>query len=50
MAALAIGQGVSLEGLALADTSYAPPYANALDNLVHLAHNVRVGALHAASL
>jgi len=37
LAALAIGQGVSLEGLALADTSYAPPYANALDNLVHLA-------------
>jgi len=37
LAALAIGQGVPLEGLALADTSYAPPYASALDNLVHLA-------------
>lgn len=36
-AALAIGHRISLEGIALADTAYAPPYANALDNLVHLA-------------
>ncbi|NNG47025.1 MAG: FAD-dependent oxidoreductase, partial [Deltaproteobacteria bacterium] len=37
MAALAIAHGIPLEGIALADTCYAPPYANALDNLVHLA-------------
>ncbi len=37
MAALSIAHGIPLAGIALADTSYAPPYANALDNLVHLA-------------
>ncbi len=37
MAALAIAHGIPLSGIAMADTSYAPPYANALDNLVHLA-------------
>jgi hypothetical protein len=36
-AAIAITQRMSLGEIALADVCYAPPYAGAMDNLVHLA-------------
>jgi NADPH-dependent 2,4-dienoyl-CoA reductase/sulfur reductase-like enzyme/rhodanese-related sulfurtransferase len=36
-AAIAISQHMTLGEIALADISYAPPYAGAMDNLVHLA-------------
>ncbi len=36
-AALAISQRMTLGEIALADICYAPPYAGAMDNLVHLA-------------
>ncbi len=37
VAALAIANRIPLDGIVLADLSYAPPYSNAMDNLVHLA-------------
>ena len=36
-AAVAIAHGIPLHEIAMSDLSYAPPYSNALDNLVHLA-------------
>jgi NADPH-dependent 2,4-dienoyl-CoA reductase/sulfur reductase-like enzyme/rhodanese-related sulfurtransferase len=37
VAAMAISQRMTLGEIALADVCYAPPYAGAMDNLVHLA-------------
>lgn len=39
-AAVAIAHGIPLHDIAMADLSYAPPFSNALDNLVHLATTI----------